>query len=183
MTDEPQHATPHQSFTEAPYSGNVRARIRGYDWQLTIRAADSKTFTEKVDGLMNWLDTKADKAVNTEPPAPALIPGVTGAPAPQAPAVTATGGTFRIAKMKVTPRADGKVDLDFFEAGHQYADIKAVKTATEAAVLLQPTGNWTPQHFAAVSEYPVNMIIDWTPSANLNKNGKPYKNIAAVKAA
>ena len=179
---------PAPTFAEAPYSGNVRTRIHGYDWQLTIRAADSKTFVEKVDGLMKWLDARTDKALNVEPHAPAyvapaaapvpVIPGVTGATAPQT-----GGGTFHIAKMTVTPRADGKIDLAFFEAGHQYADIKAAKTTAEAVALLKLTGAWMPEHFAAVAEYPVNMIIDWQPSANLNKNGKPYKNIVAVKPA
>lgn len=182
-TDAPDEVVPAAQFSEAPYSGNVRTRIHGYDWQLTIRAADSKAFVEKVDGLMKWLDSRTDKALNVEPPAPDLhnapapiIPGVTGATVPQT-----GGGTFHIAKMTVTPRADGKVELAFFEAGHQYADIKAIKTPADAAVLLQPTGGWTPQHFAAVAEYPLNCAIDWTPSANLNKNGKPYKNITAIK--
>ena len=185
MTDEQQHITQHTApqFTEAPYSGNVRARIRGYDWQLTIRAADSQTFTQKVDGLMNWLDTKADKAINVDAAPPTISTAVTTPAQPAQAQSGAIGGTFNITKMTVTPRADGKVELAFFEAGHQYADIKAIKTATECAALLQPIGAWTPQHFAAVAEYQVTCLIDWKPSANLNKNGKPYKNIAAVKPA
>lgn len=183
MTDEAQHATQTApQFTEAPYSGNVRARIRGYDWQLTIRAADSTTFTAKVDGLMNWLDTKADKAINLELP-PNVPAPVTGAPTTQAPAPqAANGGTFHIVKMQIEPRADGKVNVKFFEAGHQYPDITAVKTPAEGALMLQPIGGWTPAHMVA-GEYNITAAIEWVASDKMNSKGNPYKNIKSIKPA
>jgi hypothetical protein len=171
------------AFSEAPYSGNVRTRIHGYDWQLTIRAGDSHAFVEKVEGLMKWLDQRTDKALNVEPPtAPDLhsVPAPVGAPAPQTAATTVN--VIHAVKLQIAPRTDGKVDLMFFEAGHQYADIKATKTPAEAAALLQPLGAYTVAHMIA-SEYAINANITWTPSANLNKNGKPYKNIATISAS
>jgi hypothetical protein len=183
MTDEPQQVTRPQNtapqFTEAPYSGNVRARIRGYDWQLTIRAADSTTFTAKVDGLMNWLDQKADKAINLELP-PNVPAPVVSAPAQQA--QTANGGTFHVVKMQIEPRADGKVNIKFFEAGHQYPDITAVKTPAEGALLLQPLGGYTPAHMVA-GEYQIGAAIEWVTSDKMNSKGNPYKNIKSIKPA
>lgn len=189
MSDE--NATPQietkptaPQFTEAPYSGNVRARILGYDWQLTIRAADSKQFLDKINGLMVWLNNNADRAVNVEP-APIDIRATAPAapaPAPVAPS-PASVMSLRIVKMTVTPRTDGKVDLKFFEAGHQYPDIYTAKTPIEAVTMLKTTGAWTPGHFAAAGEFQVSMVVDYKNSEKLNKNGKPYKDIITVSAA
>lgn len=191
MTDATQHTehvTPEPTFTEAPYSGNVRTRIHGYDWQLTVRAGDSKSFVAKVDGLMQWLDARTDKALNVEPPKTITVTATTPAttPAPVTPGATVTQPgtvqTIHAIKLQIEPRADGKVNLNFFEAGHQYADIKATKTTAEAIAMLQPIGAFTEEHMVA-SEYAINAVIDWKPSANLNKNGKPYKNIVTIAQA
>ncbi len=185
MTDQPEHTTHEPIFTEAPYSGNVRTRIHGYDWQLTVRAGDSKSFVAKVDGLMKWLDERTDKALNVEPPQAATVTAPVAPPAVVGATVTQPAGsvqTIRAVKLQIEPRADGKVNLNFFEAGHQYADIKATKTPIEAIALLQPLGAFTPEHMIA-SEYAINATIDWKPSANLNKNGKPYKNIVTIAQA
>lgn len=185
-TESPEEVVTHpaQTFSEAPYSGNVRTRIHGYDWQLTIRAADSESFVKKVDGLMKWLDSRTDKALNVDPPAPTvttpapLIPGMTGATVPAASSVQ----TIHAIKLQIEPRPDGKVNLNFFESGHQYPDIKATKTTAEAVSMLQPLGAWTIAHMVA-SEYAINAVIDWKPSTTLNKNGKPYKNIVSIAPA
>lgn len=198
MTDQPQHTdeTPTEAqhtapvpqapqFTEAPYSGNVRARIAGYDWQLTIRASDSKTFLDKINGLMVWLNNNADRAVNVETPhaptvsAPAPVVPSANVAAPQ----TSIVNTFQIVKMQVAPRADGKVDLKFFEAGHQYPDISTSKTAADAVNLLKATGKWEPFHFAQAAEFNVNFVLTWKNSAKLNSKGNPYKDIVTISAA
>lgn len=196
MTDQPEHATKSiqpQHSTEAPCSANVKARIGGYDWQITCRSHVDK------DDLLNmakaikwwniWLNENAAPsskatadAINVETPtvSAAIVP-----PAPAAAVAPATPAmqTIRAVKLQVEPRPDGKVNLHFFEAGHQYADIKATKTPSDAAILLQSLGGWTPQHFAAAAEYPISALIDWKPSEHLNKNGKPYKNIVTVTPA
>lgn len=183
-TIQPQHST------EAPCSANVRARIGGYDWQITCRSHvdqdDLLNMAKSIRWWNTWLDKEnaqnvkgASDAINVEHPA---ISAVTVTPAPAVPA-TPTMQTIRAVKLQVEPRPDGKVNLNFFEAGHQYADIKATKTPSDAAILLQPLGGWTPQHFAAAAEYAISAVIDWKPSENLNKNGKPYKNIVTVSPA
>lgn len=174
-----------RTWTEAPASWNIKYRINGFDEQITLRGESYGDIIEHVDAARAYVSkllgaAQAAKAaadvvigaLNIEPPAP---------PAPVA--AHSEGGTFHIVKMAVTPRADGKVELAFFEAGHQYADVKAVKTPPECAAMLKPIGDWKPEHFAAVKEYAMTCIIDWKPSANLNKSGKPYKNIVAVKPA
>ena len=88
-----------------------------------------------------------------------------------------------IVKIDCTPVANGKSKLLFYAAGHQYADLTALMTPDQLAVLMQPTGAWTAAHFATASIYPVNCKVEWRDSANVNKNGKPYKNIVRVLAA
>lgn len=83
-------------------------------------------------------------------------------------------------KLVVTPRADGKARLDFYEAGHQYPDIAAVMSPEQLAALMLPTGAWTPEHFKTIATYEKNVTVYWKDSQNLNRNGKPYKNIVRV---
>jgi hypothetical protein len=199
MTDTPESVvkqlTPQHS-TEAPCSANVKARIGGYDWQITCRSHvdhdDLLNMAKSIKWWNAWLDKEA--AQNVKATADAInierttVTATTTPPPPPPPGgatqtVSGMGGTFRIAKMTVTPRTDGKIELAFFEAGHQYADIKAIKGVAECIALLHSTGGWTVDHFKAIAEYPVNMLIDWKPSDNLNKNGKPYKNIVTVSPA
>lgn len=174
-----------RTWTEAPASWNIKYRINGFDEQITLRGDSYGDIIDHVDAARQYVskllgaapsNKAAADALNTEPPAP-VASIATAAPA------SAIGGTFHIAKMTVTPRADSKVELAFFEAGHQYADIKAIKTPPECAAMLRPIGDWKPEHFGKAGEYPVTCVIDWTPSANLNKSGKPYKNIVSVKPA
>jgi len=81
----------------------------------------------------------------------------------------------------VTPRADGKADLDFWNAGRQYAEIRAVKTPAEAAAMLATTGAWTPDNFTKAGAFTLPVTIEYRLSEKLNAKGNPYKNILAVK--
>lgn len=189
MTDQPEQQQKQlspQHSTEAPCSANVRARIGGYDWQITCRSHvdrdDLLNMAKSIKWWNTWLDAEADTVTIEAPNVTAMTPPP-ATTTPSTPTAQAVGGTFHIVKMKVTPRADGKVDLEFFEANHKWADVKSTKTPADSALLLQPIGAWTPQHFAAVGEYQIDCMIDWKPSTNLNKNGQPYKNIAAVRMA
>jgi hypothetical protein len=180
MSDETKEAV-QRTWTEAPASATVKARYAGREWMLTVRDDSVTGLIGKVEVFSNWLDKHTDAAINVEPPAPTVttIPApVTGAPAPAASGVQ----TIRAVKLQIEPRADGKVNLLFFEAGHQYADIRATKTPAEAVTMLQPIGAWTLAHMIA-SEYQINAVIDWANSTNTNKNGKPYKNIVTISAA
>ena len=126
---------------------------------------------------------RTDRAVNvdTQPATTAHTPPVT---TPAAPAAPASGVmTLKIVKMQVAPRADGKVDLKFFEAGHQYPDISTAKTAADAVNMLKATGKWELFHFAQVAEFNVDFVIDYKNSAKLNSKGNPYKDILSVHPA
>lgn len=106
----------------------------------------------------------------------------TAAPTPTAPGAL----VVRAAKLEVTPRADGKVDAKFYEAGHNYPDLYATKSAGELAAMLTPApvgGPWTPDKFTVANTFTVSMAIEYALSDRLNKNGKPYKNIVAVRPA
>jgi hypothetical protein len=113
-------------------------------------------------------------------------------PAPTGPvSMTVAGGGFASAerltiianKLEIAPRADGKVDLKWYAPGHQYPDIYMTRTVAETLAALRPTGEWLPEHLSKAEEYPVSHAVDYTLSAKLNKNNKPYKDIVAVRPA
>jgi hypothetical protein len=174
-----QPAAPEPTFSEAPYSGNVRTRIHGYDWQLTIRSADSKSFVEKVDGLMKWLDTRTDKALNVEPPAP-IIPGVTGATVPTAPA-TVVAGSQRAQCVMIeigTSYTGGKPQLKFNCNGLEHP-LTFTKDIGEMVKLLTPLG-FTSAHIVIGQKYSVTCYVTYHENT---KDGKTYKNVDKVEAA
>jgi hypothetical protein len=118
--------------------------------------------------------------------APVSAPAVAPASAPvattTAPAasVSETNGVFNVVKMTVTPRADGKVKLDFYEANHKYPDIYSVKTPEAQVALLANTGEWTPAHFAQVATYDVSYKVQWRNSENKTSKGNFYKDIIGI---
>jgi hypothetical protein len=86
-----------------------------------------------------------------------------------------------ISKIKVVPGTDGKTQVDMYAEGHQYPDLKVKLTPAQLAGMFKATGDWKPDHFEKVGEYGVNWSVSWKNSTNLNKNGKPYKNVVAVE--
>jgi hypothetical protein len=186
---------------ESPFSLTFRMLdASGCEVQATIRAGVTvetvaevmkvrKQFVESAQRA-GWTFTGKPQPAPTA--APATTPAANGAwvpPAPTGPVAqnVAGGGfatqerqTFVAVKMTVTPRADGKTEVGWFEAGHQWADVRAVKTPQDFVGLLARTGGWTLEHFTKVGEYGVQHLVEWVPSANLNKSGKPYKNLVNV---
>lgn len=88
-----------------------------------------------------------------------------------------------ISKIKIVPGTDGKTQVDMFAEGHQYPDLKVKLTPAQLAGMFKATGEWKPDHFERMGEYSVNWSVSWKNSTNLNKNGKPYKNVVAVEQA
>lgn len=176
-----------RTWTEAPASWNIRYTVNGYDEQITLRGDSFAQIKESVDAARKYVsehytprDANTVKAINTEPPTKAPAPS---SPVPVTASTSAIVQTLAIVKFNVEPRQDGKVNLNFFGANHKYADIRSVKTPAEAAAMLQPTGAWTPEHFSKLSEYTIDMLIDWRNSDKMNSRGQPYKNIVAIRAA
>lgn len=188
-----------RTWTEAPYSGNVRARIGGYDWQLTIRDDDRDHFVVRVLGLNKWLDAQHangngngnghTQSTVTQAQSASSVPVATVAPiqstVPATSAQPAQVIDLHISKMEITPRSDGRVDVKFYAPDHKYPDIYTTNDkAVIAAQLAKATGaNWKPEHFRAAQAFNLNLVIGYTLSDKLNKNGKPYKNIQSIKAA
>lgn len=138
------------------------------------------------------------QAAGHSAPAPATSPAQAAqevgkgniAPAPIAPAPAApqTGGvkavqTLTAVKMSVAPEAGGKVKVAFYEAGHQYPDIYSTRPVAYWIALLAPTGAWAPEHFSAVAEFGVAVVVSYTLSDKLNSKGNAYKDIVGVKLA
>ena len=204
MTDKPEEVV--QSLPEA--GGIAWTEIWGQKTvdglthdvkiNLTSRAA---TPAEALDQLFEALlmakekyhmnpfyPTKAAPGMAASTPAVAAAPAANSPanPAPvattTAPAGTAevTNGVFNIVKMTVTPRADGKVKLDFYEANHKYPDIYSVKTPEAQVTMLANTGEWTPAHFAQVATYEVSYKVQWRNSENKTSKGNFYKDIVGI---
>jgi hypothetical protein len=131
-------------------------------------------------------------------PAPAVKPGVPapaptaiGAPAPVPGGAVAaaqdvggqvTGGWFPIVSLDITPKADGKVKLDFFgndkkTPRNQYASITWVTTPENAIQKLFPVAAFTLAQLSAAGQFSLACRLYWVNAANLNKNGVPYKNV------
>ncbi len=167
----------------------------GGNVQCTMRAAFLSEWPT-IMGTRKEFCLKAQEAGWTFPggvkPAPSLTPPPATAPAPVAapttvPAATApTNGHVLVinsVRMDVVPKADGKAELQFFEAGHKYADLYITRKLPELLTLIAKTGDWTLAHLQAASSYQTAMLVEYTLSDKLNQKGKPYKDVQAVKPA
>ena len=129
--------------------------------------------TKAAPGQSAPVQNSAAPVVNPAPVSPTTAPAASGT-------TPETNGVFNVVKMTVTPRADGKVKLDFYEANHKYPDIYSVKTPEAQVAMLANTGEWTPAHFAQVATYEVNYKVQWRNSENKTSKGNFYKDIVGI---
>ena len=116
----------------------------------------------------------------------ATLPGATTTPAAAQPPVAppaGSGAVFKAEKMVITPRADGKVDIEFFAANHQYHDLKTTKTVDAAIAMLAPIAPFTAANFSTAATYPVSINVRYVNSEKLNKAGNPYKDLVDITPA
>lgn len=182
-----------QQSTEAPCSANVRARIGGYDWQITCRshttADDLVNMAKAIKWWNTWLDgnkaqspAKAEDAINSEkvtaPTAPiATLPNLPPAP----PVVAAPAGPMNAQCVMIevgTSYTGNKPQLKFACNGLEHP-LTFTKDVNEMAKLLAPLG-FTVGHMVIGQKYPVNCIVTYTESS---KDGKTYKNVQSVRPA
>jgi hypothetical protein len=158
-----------RTWTEAPYSANVRCAFRGRDWQITVRADTSTELLNKVIGVSKWLDTQngvqrpapqaqQPPAQQAAPPPPAQW--IAQAPPPQAPSTGGVkGGTALLQKLVVNP--DGKIE--FYLDGMKWP-LKDARGAAVVAKLFDPATGWTDAHLSAPVVYVAEvagMKVDW----------------------
>lgn len=124
---------------------------------------------------------------NTAPTSPA--PNNQGQSAPPPPqnatqglTTPPNGGTIHATKLEIEIRQDGRANLQFFEAGHKWADLSTVRSIEDACGLLAPIGGFTAAHLTNGATYTINALIAWTPGKT-NSKGKPYKDIAEIRPA
>lgn len=115
------------------------------------------------------VDTPLDKPANNEPQAN--------------PVDQSEDKTFRIVKLDVTPRADGKVKVGLFGEGRKFADLNIVNTPERLALMFSKTGKWEAEHFTQSAAYKVDYIVGWEYSENKNSAGNPYKNVVSIESA
>lgn len=158
----------------------------GANVQITMRATRLNDWAE----VMKTRKAFAEKAQENGWTFPGVVKAAVGPtaapPAPASTAPVAVGGasvkTIHATRMDVKPRTDGKLDIEFYEPGHNYPDIKKAAVDVPGALkLLAPTGEWLPTHFDGAKSYPVKIDVDWR-DGKPNSKGQPYKDIVAVKA-
>lgn len=179
------------TMTEARASVTFEAiTAKGWTPRFTLRDDDEAILLERFAALFGRLDKL--KATPWPPvqqqaeaaPAPAQLSPLPGLPTPQAAPAPANGSgvqTIHAVKMEVTPLADGKAKLAFYEAGHKFPDISSTQSIDRLLALLAPTGGWTAAHLATAQPFNVSLDIDWKPSEKLNNSGKPYKDVVAIR--
>jgi hypothetical protein len=186
-------------MNEAPASINFYFVDKdGFNYQMTLRDGDELHLMKRVGLMKAWLTQHncTPKAVGQQPAqasAPAPQPAAstpaptTSAPPPPPPG---NGGSqpqanvLNAVKMEVAPKPDGKAEVKFYAAGHQYADLYTTKAVGQIVDMLRETGNWQPEHFTTTAQtYQVNMNIWWKNSEKLNSRGNPYKDIVSIKPA
>jgi len=181
---------------EAPASLNFYAVTqRGWNLQFTLRSWSEQKLLDRFAELVKRLEAMhvQPKPVGQQPavekasaPTPPQLATVPGLPGPQPAPAPANGGavqTLQAVKLEITPKADGKAELKFYGAGHQYPDITSTRSLDKLLELLAPTGGWTGEHLAQAGSYNVQIAVDWKASDKLNSKGKPYKDVLALRPA
>ena len=164
------------------YGGNVQITMRATrlaEWGDVLKARKEFCTTAQEHG---WTFPGALKPTATAPSPIVAPPGVqlVVTPPPVAPAVQAAAGvqTLTAASMKVTPLPEGKVKIEFWNPGREWAEITATKTPEQAAAMLG--SGWTVAHFKTAQVYALPVTIEWRNSERLNRAGKPFKDILKV---
>lgn len=91
-------------------------------------------------------------------------------------------GIIRAVKLDIVSEADDKVNLKFYETGHQYPDISTKRVTERALELLQSSGDgWTIQDLYRTSTRNIRYEIRYRESEKLNSRGNPYKDIVDIR--
>ena len=198
----PPPAAPPQPRGAAELGVSLNFKLDGRtvrDVQITMRGVSHNDADEVMAHFKamfeahNWNFAEARQAA--PPPATSAVQAAqevgkgNAAPAPvapqAAPVAPAQSGplTMSIVKLSMLPKPDGKCQVSFFESGHKFPDIYSTKKVEDWVKFMAPTGGWTAEHFAAVAEYDVAVVVTYTLSEKLNTKGNRYKDLASVKLA
>jgi hypothetical protein len=200
---------------ESPFSLNWRmVDGAGCEVQVTMRAGvnrqvmtevmrERKQFLEAAQ-LAGWTFTAASKPAPVAAPSNGTVDfkqaveaarnGQWQPPAPTGPvAANVAGGSFAskpresfvAVKMDVVLRPDGKLNVNFYAAGHQYPDMYVTKTPAEMVAALAKTGPWTvAEHFSKPGIFEgLNLLVEYTLSDKKNSKGNSYKDLADIRPA
>ena len=84
-------------------------------------------------------------------------------------------------KMVVKATTSSGAKVDFYAAGHRYADLtwpKAESLIESFPVVAQ--AGYAPAHFVIGQEYAINWQLTWANSERVNSKGTPYKDITGI---
>lgn len=175
-----------RTWTEAPYSGNVRAKLEGFDWQFTVRAETGKELIDKANGLMKWLADKHAEKSNGGNGHVALVPATPVAsvpvppPPPSQPTAQAQSTTVQCQMIEVGTSYQGNKTQLKFHCNGMDKPLTYTKSVDEMAKLLAPLG-YTVAHIVVGQKYPASALVTYIPKTNTD--GKTYNNIVSVKVA
>ena len=191
---------------EAPFSWNVAAihKETGAREQFTVRGDrwldivdgikqvrtywENQGYAPVADGSGRAFD-HAGKVVPTgamppplEEPPDELLGGAAPAPAGP-PAQSSEPNVIKIDRIVIKPQPNGQADLEFWQTGRKFPELKQRGTPDRLVSLMAPTGAWKPEHFAKASDVAASLLVTCEPSKNLNTKGEPYKNVVKVRRA
>jgi len=181
------------------YLGNVPVNV-------TSRASNPydamATLLSSVSLAKHALGIAMERQTTSQPPAnppvvqgsfgpPESVPNATQPDAPAQPAIPIAANKpapdgvkeFIAVKFEIVPRADGKAEMKFYEAGHKFPDLYSVMSLEYCVKNMEKTGEWTEQHFKQAATYDVNYRVKWKNSDKLNSKGNPYKDIVSIEPA
>lgn len=160
-----------QTLPEAPVSATVKVAWRGYDVLYTTRGHTGGEVLVALDKAMTWFEEHGGK------PAPHGNAGTNGhghaAPATNGNGQAATGDAAGVTDAEwvtVNVPKDGKIRVEFWRTGREYAEENVVRTAEALAPLLESIGlSTTPGEHK-----PLPVRVHWTRGRErLNKDGTP----------
>jgi hypothetical protein len=167
-------------FPEAPASDTMKwIDALGYEHMTTIRAWSGTILYKEV---AKFIATVQETGGRTAALQPAPKPTQATAPANPAPTANASGTSFKVSKIKVTPEIkDGasRIMVELFAEGHQWADIKSFYDTGEKARVAFSTV--TDLDFNVAGEYQISCVADYRLSDKKNSKGNPYKNLVSVR--
>ena len=92
-------------------------------------------------------------------------------------------GVFEIVKVSVEMREDGRPQVKFYQAGHQWPDNTAVMKPEQFAKMFEPLGaEWTEEDFTKNGVFEgISFKLHWTESEKVNTKGNRYKNVTKLE--
>lgn len=93
---------------------------------------------------------------------------------------------MQITKIGITPKPDGRVDVQMYSPGHKWPDLKVINWTAQSVFenLIDPSMGWGLNTLQVAGEYTGNYVATWEFSTTgFNQKGEPYKDVKRIALA